>query len=229
MVEPMTKNEGESIDIVDNSKAIFVSSTLKGEQINGVLTDLVPEKEWGISHYRGSCYHDTIIHAVWLYINPNQELRKYENDSLFAVVRVTAVNKSPMDIYFHGEENKLRGSIIKEFYIRDTAAFNQNPSLFSAYPMKLDRRLAFGLKDYLKSPHRELNRRENRNNLIRIPSGERTELIVVIPKREGSYIVTAVVEFNEEMNAWDCNGQIVTGTDKRTIDSNKVDLKEVNR
>lgn len=229
MLKSMAENERESIDIVNNDETIFVSSTFKGEQIDGMSTDLVPEKEWEIIHYRGSCYHDTIIHAVWLYINPNQELQKYENDSSFVVVKVTAVNKSPMDIYFHGKGNRLRAPIIKESYIRDTAAFNQNPSIWSAYPMKLNRRLAFERSDYLKSPHRELIKRENQDNLIRIPSGERQELIVVIPKREGSYLATAIVEFNEGMYAWDCNGQRVAWTDKRTIDSNKVDLREVKR
>lgn len=187
---------------------------------------LIPEKEWEINHYQGSCYHDTIIHAVFLYIEPNQQLKKYKEDTSFVVLEVTVVNKSPIDIYFYGENNKMRVPVIKEKYVVDTARLKNNDRLWSVRPMKLDKSLAFEMEDYSKNPHRHLWDREKRDSLIKIPKDERKTLIVTIPKREGDYRIQAIVEFNREMYAYDCEGQRVAWEQFRTIESNKIELKK---
>lgn len=193
---------------------------------NGQTPLLVNEEGWEINHYQGSCYHDTIIHAVFLYIDPSQQLKKYQNDSSFVVVEVIVVNKSPIDIYVYGKNDRMRVPVIKEKYVPDTAVLRKsNNYLWSAMPMKLHRSSAFEQEDYLKNPHKDLWSRENRNSLIEIPKGERKTLIVVIPKREGDYRVEAIVEFNRDMYAYDCEGHRVSWQHFRTIESNKIELK----
>ena len=194
--------------------------------INGQNTLLIQENEWGINHYQGSCYHDTIISAVFLLIEPNQQLKKYVKDTSFVVVEVTAVNKSPIDIYFYGENDRMKVPVIKERYIADTARIKNSKIIYSAIPYKLDRSLAFEMEDYSKNPHKDLWDRDNDNSLIKIPKGQRKKLIVTIPKREGDYRIEAIVEFNTEMYAYDCEGQKVAWPQYRTIESNKIELKK---
>jgi len=189
--------------------------------------NIVEQEIWEIDHYGGSCYHDTIIHAVWLYINPDQQVKKYENDTSFVLLEVTAVNKSPIDIYFHGESNILRATILKENYVIDTAAMKNSKITYSAYPTKLNRRLAFESEDYSKNPHQHLWKRESEPSLIQIPKNERKNLIFALPKRKGNYRIEEIVEFNKEMYAFDCEGEKVTWPQYRTIESNKIELKMI--
>jgi len=181
---------------------------------------------WEIDHYQGSCYHDTIIHAVWLYIEPNQELRKYDYDTSFVVVEVIAVNKSPIDIYLHGNQNNLKAIVIKESYVLDTTRRDSSYYLRSGMPpRKLDKRLAFEMKDYSKNPHKDLWR-ENQDELILIKQGSRRKLLATIPKRYGLYRINGTVEFNKERFAYDCDGIKVTWSRCRIIESNRIELKE---
>lgn len=208
-------------------KITFILITLAIFQIsNGQNTLLIQDEEWEIKHYQGSCYHDTIIHAVFLYIEPNQQLKKYDKDTSFVIVEVTAVNKSPIDIFFHGKNDRMKVPVIKEKYIADTARINNSKIIYSAIPSKLDKSLAFEMEDYSKNPHKDLWSRNNEESLIKIPKNGRKKLILTIPKREGDYRIEAIVEFNTEMYAYDCEGQKVAWPEYRTIESNKIELKK---
>lgn len=202
---------------------VFLSIVQTGIGQNNLL---ISEPDWEINHYQGSCYHDTIIHAVFLYIEPNQQLKKYGKDTSFVVVEVTAVNKSPIDIYFHGEKNRMKVPVIREKYIPDTARINNSKYIYSAMPLKLERSLAFEMEDYSINPHRELWSRNIEDSLIKIPKSKWKKLLVTIPKREGDYRIEAIVEFNTEMYAHDCEGQKVAWPHYRTIESNKIQLKK---
>ncbi|MDX1911730.1 MAG: hypothetical protein SFV22_09615 [Saprospiraceae bacterium] len=182
------------------------------------------EKDWVVNHYQGSCYHDTIIHAVWLYIAPHQELRRYQNDTSFVVVEVTVTNKSPIDIYLHGVDNKLAGYIIKEAYVIDTARLNNEKRDWGTYPRKLEKKPAIEMwDDVLKNPHQYLWAEKHKKALIQIPKNTKKNLFVTIPKREGDYRVEAMVEFNKEFYALDCEGERVPWP---IIESNKIELKK---
>lgn len=208
-------------------KTTFILILLAIVQItNGQNTPLIHDEEWEINHYQGGCYHDTIIHAVFLYIDPNQQLKKYDKDTSFVVVEVTAVNKSPIDIYFHGETNRMRVPVVKERYIADTALVNDSKIIFSTMPLKLDKSSAFEMEDYSKNPHKDLWGRNNKESLIKIPMNRTKKLIVTIPKREGDYRIEAIVEFNTEKYAYDCTGQKVSWSEYRKIESNKIELKK---
>jgi hypothetical protein len=192
----------------------------------GQKASLLPEPGWKISHYQGSCYHDTIIHAIWLYIDPNQALKKYQHDTSFIVLEVTAVNKSPIDVYFYGQDNKLNAPVIQEKYVIDTVTFDPNKKNWGAYPRKLDKSLAFSDQDYAKDPHKYLSVSKKGELLVQIPKNTRKKLLLTVPKREGDYRIEAIVEFNKELYAYDCEGEKVTWEQFRVIESNKIELKE---
>ena len=218
----------------------------------GQTETLSLEEDWEIKQYQGTCYHDTIIHAIWLHIEPNQELLKYQNDTSFIVAEVTAVNKSPIDIYFYGIDDKLTASIMKEIHVPDSARMKdifagyrayhnmsdemkekipglKNDILVGTPPTKLVKKSAFEMGDYSKNPHKELWSNENRNSLILIPKGTRKKLIVTIPKREENYLIQAIVESNKGRYTIDCDGQKVSAYNEEIIESNKIELKRIRK
>jgi hypothetical protein len=210
---------------------------LISQKVIGQPQKLISEEQWDIEHFQGSCYHDTIIHAIWLYIDPDQTLQSYDKDTSFVVVEVTAVNKSPIDIFYSGYDNMLNTIVTKEYRVVDTLRMkhrkkrtqinlsrNQSGILHGFPPMKMESSLAFNKSDYKNNPHRFLNDLELKNKLIEIPKNSKRKLLITIPKRKGQYRMSMVVEFNREKFAYDCEGQKVTWETDRIIKSNKIEL-----
>ena len=192
----------------------------------GIGQALVPvhTEGWILEHNQGSCYHDTIIHAIWLYIDPFQELQRYDNDSSFVIVEVEVVNKSPIDVYIHGYQHRLKAYVTEEYYVPDSSRTTLDHFRRGAIPpRKLEEKLAFNREDYRKNPHKDLANKF-KDELVLIEQGKRKKLLVSVPKRFGTYRVNGTIEFNKERYAYDCCGNRVSWSRCRVIASNRFQL-----
>jgi hypothetical protein len=180
--------------------------------------------DWEVRNYSGSCYHDTIIHAIWIKLIPNEKAKYYKNDTTFLVIEAEVVNKSPIPIYFRGKNDRMLAFAQKETSIIDTVLFKKKPQIHLGMPPtkfhQESARIYYG--DRIM-PFRDLWDREKKL-FIEILPNERKRVYIPFPKHEASYIVEAIVEFNKEGYAYDCEGQKVEWPNFRTIQSNKIDL-----
>ena len=184
----------------------------------------IPPNEWQIQNYTGSCYHDTIIHAVWVKILPERGLKRYKNDDSFAIVELELVNKSPIDIYVSGMQNKLMTIVMKETYVLDTSIKSKFP--VGTMHRKMERKNAFEMEDLKSNPHKDLMSRENEKEVIRIKSGSKKILIAAIPKRNGDYRIEVPVYFTKNKTFFDCYG-VESSWRENLIESNKIELRKV--
>src|SRR5688500_9858570 len=82
--------------------------------------------DWKIENYSGSCYFDTLIHAIWVQILPNNPAYYLNGDTSYLVAKAEVVNKSPIAIFVHGDSLRMQVPVLREWY-------EQNPSFPKGY------------------------------------------------------------------------------------------------
>ncbi len=185
-------------------------TTLGQEQL------LVKDTSWHISNLdRSQCFIDTFSSSIWLYVDLDQALSRYGDDSTFLIVQAELVNRSIRDVYVEGSQDRLKAAVVKETV--ETVDDESKLASHLSAALYIKSSLAFESTDYVTNPFKDLWTAQDDH--IYIPAGARKKLWVAMPKRSNICYLEFDYHFSENGQVLNCQGENISW--QKSIKSNK--------